>query len=111
MTPRAIPHRCEKTGPGRLTLQPERLATKLCDFACRIGLEVGGHVAPVKPLERPVEQLGKARVAEMEIDPGAPRNAEFSLIDRIRERAGSRKVYASAAVPVVSAPQNTAPRQ
>jgi len=26
----------------------------------------------------------------MEIDPGAPRNAEFSLIDRIRERAGSR---------------------
>ena len=26
----------------------------------------------------------------MEIDPGAPRNAEFGLIDRIRERAGSR---------------------
>ena len=26
----------------------------------------------------------------METDPGAPRNAEFSLIDRIRERAGSR---------------------
>eukprot|EP01037_Dinobryon_pediforme_P013062 gene13061-13164_t len=53
-------------------IQPQRILPQSAQFCRGVGVKIGRHMAGIKPIERPVDQIGQPRV--IQIGGGHPRH-------------------------------------